>query len=383
MISKTGKQVKIPDDIGGFDDVPSEEWPPRWLKERHPEMFQAATAPKNGSSHLPAQPGGIIWNPRPISAMKGTAPGDYVMEGVTAPGKITLLSAEAKGGKTTFMCLLFKMREKGGVYCGAKVKPGPVVVISEEPEANWEFYRDLYGLKDHVQVIPLPFLGKPSEEQWERLIRQGVKALDSFKGGPAPLVVFDTLSHLWPLEDENANAAEAKVLMPLRQISEAGAALVLVHHFGSEKSGPRGGTELRGFPDLIADLHLAKPGDFLHPQRILRVRGRLQTAPSEVKIELKESGYIVVEGGIQAGTPGLWQILLSLLPAESPGLSAKEIRQKWPTKPAPPAKTLMNLLAAKWEEAGLSRSGTGKKNDPKRYWKMIPPAKEPSQEEST
>jgi hypothetical protein len=330
-----------------------------------------ATGPNDSSPKAP-QGGGTIWRPVPISQLKRVAPPDtWTWEGILAPGKITLLSAEAKAGKTTLLSLLYKRMATGGSFCGTTVSPGGVIVVSEEPPDIWLDRRDALALGDHLQVLPMPFVIKPTRRDWERIIDEAVQAL---KQTPAALVVWDTLSHLWWVPDENDNAKEAAALMPLRLLSSTGAAVCLVHHFGAEKTGPRGGTELRGFPDLLADLHLSKPNDFVDRRRVLKVRGRLQQMPSHLVIELNKAGddYLVVEGAINGGQIGVWPTLTELVPAQPPGLAAKEFQEQWPSKPAPQAKRINEALAENWQPAGWVRSGGGTKNKPYRYWRPDP-----------
>jgi hypothetical protein len=308
----------------------------------------------------------------PISQLKRVAPADsWVWHGILAPGKITELSAEAKAGKTTLLSLLFQRMGSGGSLCGAKVWPGKVVVVSEEPADLWIDRRQRLALGDHLSVLPMPFVTKPTQRDWEKMIHEAAQAL---KDNPADLVVWDTLSHLWWVPDENNNAMEAAALMPLRQLCATGAALLLIHHFGAEKNGPRGGTELRGFPDLLAELHLYKPNDFVNRRRILKVRGRLALAPCQLVIELNEAAddYQVIEGALNAGQPSLWATLTALVPDQPPGLSAKGFQEKWPKKPLPKVKKINEALAENWQPAGWKRVGTGKKNDPYRYWRSTP-----------
>lgn len=339
-------------------------------------LLAGPTTGQNDSSPQGGQGGGIIWKPVPISQLQRVVPPDtWVWQGILAPGRITLLSAEAKAGKTTLLSLLYQRMASGGTLCGAAVFPGRVIVVSEESADTWLDRRERYGLGDHLEILSMPFVTKPTQCDWERMIAEAVKAL---KQKPAVLVVWDTLSHLWWVPDENDNAKEATALMPLRQLSGTGAALALVHHFGAERNGPRGGTELRGFPDLLADMHLFKQGDFGDRRRVLKIRGRLQAAPSQLTIELNGAGddYTVLEGAIDAGKPSLWGILQALVPVQPPGLSAQQFRQQWPSQPAPLAKRLNGVLADNWQAAGWQRTGTGKKNDAYRYWRPIPAATE-------
>ncbi len=322
----------------------------------------------NGSARKGIPAGGPIWKPMPISQLQRVAaPDTWIWDGFIAPGKITLLSAEAKAGKTTLLALLYQRMAQGGTLCGSSVYPGRVIVVSEEPADFWIDRRERLGLGDHVEVLPMPFITKPTQDAWEHMIHQAARAL---KEEPAALVVWDTLSHLWWVVDENDNAKEAAALMPLRQLCSTGAALVLVHHFGAERNGPRGGTELRGFPDLLAELHLVRPGDFENRGRILKVRGRLQQLPRQLAIELNEEAddYQLLEGSTGPGPRSVWVRLQQIVPPDPHGWSAEEFLNSWPAHTTPKLSSINNALTQNWASAGWQRTGPGTKKGPYRYW---------------
>src|SRR5689334_6075598 len=119
-----------------------------------------------------------VWNPVPISELQRSArPDDWVWKRFIAAGKITLLCAEAKAGKTTLLSLLFKRMEAGGGLCGSEVYPGRVVVISEELPDTWIDRREKLGLADNLHVLSIPFLSRPSHKDWEAMIDDACQAL--------------------------------------------------------------------------------------------------------------------------------------------------------------------------------------------------------------
>jgi hypothetical protein len=173
--------------------------------------------------------------------------------------------------------------------------------------------------------------------------------------------------------------------MPLRQLSEAGAAVLLMHHFGSERSGPRGGTELRAFPDLLLDMYLANPTDPCNRRRTLKVRGRLVPTPGVVTVELNEEGtdYDVIDGDLAAGKPSQWTVLQGLVPGQPPGFSISEFLACWPAAGKPADTNVTNLVKRKWEGAGWQRTGQGGKADPFRWWDPNKPASDESASNSS
>jgi hypothetical protein len=57
-----------------------------------------------------------------------------------------------------------------------------------------------------------------------------------------------------------------------------------------------------------------------------------------------------------------------LLPAVAPGMTVDEILVGWQTEPKPDKRTLAGLLKIGAEHGRWRFTGTGKKNDPFRYW---------------
>jgi hypothetical protein len=308
------------------------------------------------------------WNPVPISQLQPVSPPDsWLWQGLIAPSRITLLCAEAKAGKTTLLSMLFKRMESGGSLCGAPVQPGRVIVVTEEHTDIWIERRDRFGLTDNVRVLSTPFLSRPTQTDWERLL---ARAEDALKTEPAELIVFDTLTHLWPVTEENDNGMEATALMPLRRLGkDLKTAQQLVHHFGSEKKGPRGGTELRAFPDMLIDFHLYTPDDFQDRRRKITTKGRLLPYPTSAVVKLNDTGddYAVLEGSLTTGSISFASTLQDILPTSPPGFSWQECHDAWPPpKPAP--ERLRKHLDRNWQSSGWHRTGAGIKGDPYRYF---------------
>src|ERR1019366_8578741 len=115
-----------------------------------------------------------FWKPIPASQLKSAPEGiDWVWEGVVARGRITLLSAQAKAGKTTLLSLLIREMGNGGSLLGCKVDRGNVVTVTEESQTDWSIRRDNLGLGDHAEFICIPFISKPTPLDWLDLLRQG------------------------------------------------------------------------------------------------------------------------------------------------------------------------------------------------------------------
>ena len=85
----------------------------------------------------------------------------------------------------------------GTAFCGQEVTPATVLYITEESEPRWAKRRDALAIGDNVHFIYRPFKGKPSVTKWLAFIEH-VRAEAERIG--ADLIVFDTLSALWPVQ---------------------------------------------------------------------------------------------------------------------------------------------------------------------------------------
>jgi len=114
---------------------------------------------------------------------------------------------------------------------------------------------------------------------------------------PRCLVIIDTLSRHWGIEDENDNAKVERVLDPIIALARTTtAAFCLVHH--TRKSGgtggvaARGGGALAGAVDIVVELTRFAKSDTSSKRR-LDCYSRWDETPSKLVIELGDDGYTV------------------------------------------------------------------------------------------
>src|SRR6266545_1735077 len=175
------------------------------------------------------------WRIEPLPGLElpeGQDQEEQLWDGYLAAYRISILGAESKAGKTTLLCLLYREMIVGGELCGSGVQPGNVVVFSEEPAHEWIKYRDYFGLAGNVAVGCMPFAGcNPTLREWQHFIDEGVRYL---RANPVRLVVLDTLTHLWGVEDENNAREVTKALKLLERLTACGTSVLIVHHFGND-----------------------------------------------------------------------------------------------------------------------------------------------------
>jgi hypothetical protein len=309
--------------------------------------------------------------PVPASALKQADEAEeWVWDGYLYKRSVTLFSALWKGGKTTLLAHLLHATGGGGSLCGRAVQPCRVLTVSEESGGLWAKRRDTLGIGDHAFFLPRPFWTKPSPDQWLAFVlflRQRVEK-DGFG-----LVILDTLGSFWSVARENEASEVQAALMPLRMLTDAGAAVLLVHHFrkgdGTEATASRGSGALCGFVDTILEFRRYNALDRKDRKRVITGYGRYAGTPDEVVIELSEDGKTYAAHGDrhEVGQAERLKIITGLLPADEPGVTAEELYDAWKAEPKPAKRTLASDLRHGVEGERWTVTGAGKKGDPFRY----------------
>lgn len=305
-------------------------------------------------------------DPMPISEAKVSAEGSWLWHGFLSHKTITLLTALWKSGKTTLVAHLIKNMDEGGEFCGLKLSQATVLYITEEHESRWAERRNQLGLKDHIHLLVRPFKGKPRMDEWLRFMDH-VEACQ--KKRQTDLIVFDTLSNLWPVRDENDAAGVGAALMPLHQISEK-SALWLLHHNrkgdGTEATASRGSGALTAFVDTIMEFRRFDASLHSDRRRVLRSYGRYDQTVPEVVIELGDNGYVQLGEKATVRSVDLINEVYAVLPTEQPGITIADIYAGLDS--TPDKRLLLKCLHAGVERGALAKTGKGVKGDPFHFW---------------
>ena len=108
-------------------------------------------------------------------------------------------------------------------------------------------------------------------------------------------MVFDPLTGLWCVKDENDSSQVIEAIMPIRE-SLGCAAGILSHHprkgDGTEATASRGSGALTGWVDTILELRRFDPADKTSRRRVLTAYGRDTDVQGEMVVELTGSGYV-------------------------------------------------------------------------------------------
>jgi hypothetical protein len=310
---------------------------------------------------------------------------DWAVDGLLAFGFITLLTGLWKCGKSTFLSWMIHAMGSGNPFIAA-IARSKVLVISEEGAGLWARRRDEIGFTDEIQFLCKPFRGRPSKTEWEHFI---VWVAEGVRDGKFRVVIFDTISSMWPCDNENDASKVIAAMNPLHHLTEAGAAVLLVHHprkgDGTEGQASRGSGALPGFVDTILELRRYEPENAKDCRRTITGLGRFDETPAEMVIELTTAGYRAVGSKADAKQSDRMAVIRSMLDEQREGvkLTVDGIREQWNSDivPKPGLRALTYDLKQGWIDNLWQREGGGVKNDPYLYF-PFPHLRPPTVQES-
>lgn len=295
----------------------------------------------------------------------------WIWEGYVARGQITLFTAMWKSGKTTLLAHLLSKRKEGGELLGQVVAAGRTIVVSEEAAMFWSSRHRLLDFGDAASFVLRPFMRSPTRTDWESLLSH---VLGTCKEQGADLVILDPIATLMPAQIEGDAARALDALQALRRLTEAGVAVLLVHHprKATSKAGAtaRGSGVLSSFVDIILEMYSVRPDDPAHRQRRLLGFSRDAATPRSRLIELSAdmTAYVIAEEAPPDDWPEWEAVCLALEAADHP-LTRAEIIEQWPTSfPCPKSLTLWRRLDAARDRGWVRREGAGTRSDPHRYF---------------
>src|SRR5205085_11831315 len=81
----------------------------------------------------------------------------WLWNGYLFPGDVTLLTSQWKAGKTTLLAGLLRQLGQSDTFLGRSLRPGRVLVVSEESHAQWAQRLRQMPVGPHVQLLARPF----------------------------------------------------------------------------------------------------------------------------------------------------------------------------------------------------------------------------------
>jgi len=319
--------------------------------------------------HAPVTQFQELW-PADLDRIAGPIP--WLWTGYLARGSLTLLTSPWKAGKTTLTAALLARLAGGGLLAGQPVAPGNAVVVSEESQQQWAERARRFDFGSHVCFLCRPFRARPTPTDWLALLDH-ILGLHARHG--LALAVIDPLASFLPSRTENDAGLMLEALLPLQKLTTAGLGVLLLHHPRKQPSadgqGARGSGALSGHVDLLLELQYYSTTDPADRRRKLLARSRFTQTERQLVIELNDAGTDWHNlGSIEQTEFGNgWDQLGAILLEATEKMTRTEILEAWPAAPPPPSlPTLYRWLERAVSLALAHREGTGKRNDPHRYW---------------
>jgi hypothetical protein len=268
----------------------------------------------------------------------------WLWQGYLARGHVTLLTSQWKMGKTTLLAVLLGRMAAGGTLAGLDVAAGRAVVVSEEGNDLWEPRVRRLGLGRQVCLLSRPLAGKRTLAGWLDLL-DFVGELHRQHG--LALVVIDSIGELLPAGAERGAGAMLEALLPLRRLTEAGVAVLLLHHprkgACADGQAARGSGALAAFVDVLVEMHWYTRGAEADRRRRLVGWSRLEGTPRQLVIELNAEGTDYLAHGDFAEDeygPG-WEALRAVLGHAPDKLTREEILRAWPEGEGAPSRVAL------------------------------------------
>jgi len=279
---------------------------------------------------------------------------DWLWNGYIARRNLSLISSWPKIGKSTLLFSFFQSFFASEEFLGLPTAAAPTVLLTEEPVPLLRQRRDALGLA----TAPLHILPLQPGLSWPRCIAYIKGKIVNGCG----LVVIDTFSRFWGIDDENDAAKVNRALDPLFILTRTHDVAILgLHHTrkagGPGGSGVRGSNALTGAVDISIELGRVHPYDKT-PRRRLESISRYDETPGTFLVHLTNSGYELLDEQVDATEQRLMAIV-----GESAGISAGDLADELMMG----ERNVQRLLTEMSGRGILDRTGSGSGSSPFLY----------------
>lgn len=301
-------------------------------------------------------------------------PTEYVIDDLLPTGSLTLLSAREKVGKGLLTidlaaCVAFEQP-----FLDRATRGGTAIYVAAEESIGLVKERVLarVGTRRDAPLLVLPLNGWTDA----RLRLDDPAAMQMFANmieeHQPSVAILDTLRELHD-RAENDSDEMGPLIRPVRQIAHSTDTAIVLNHHQNKLNGYRGSTAILAACDQEWALHRTDGDDAPMPTAMLTVKGRFGPK-TVVYIRLGERGrWELTTPPVHVGDAGLRARILSFLRASPGGQTAEAIAHGLPD-PKPSLKTVQNAISAMLQETPppFAVTGTGRKNDPRRYQHKTP-----------
>lgn len=203
-------------------------------------------------------------------------PANVIVPGIAAAGRVTMLAAREKMGKSTLMAYAAAQMSRGGHIWEQKTTACRVLWVGlEESPADAVTRFIAMGADPNMITIVTRLGGEGGLNQ----LRAEIEA------AKPDLVIVDSLAaYAKGIEDENNAVACTALLTPLVDfVHDSGVALVLLHHANKSGTGYRGSVAIGAAMDMILEMHPVERDQSL---RRIEAKGRFRIDSYEVRYDV-------------------------------------------------------------------------------------------------
>jgi KaiC/GvpD/RAD55 family RecA-like ATPase len=293
---------------------------------------------------------------------------EWIVPGLLPRGILALLSAYPKKGKSTLVSQLAVAVAQGKPFLGRGTQQGSVLYIVAE-ERQDDVLRRLrdFGMTDTDPIVL--WSETASDGQGERGELQ-----EFIREHGIVLVIVDTFASYLLVKDETNNSDVTVRLKPYVDIAhDTEATILFVHHERKNQDGGDDGTRsIRGGGAILglADLSLQLQQEGGGTGRRLKIVGRYKGLPQSLKLDYQNDEYVSLGTTEEHTRKAQRDKIVAVLPTIGAGLTVQE---------AVKAVTGLKLSTARgalddaFTAGEVTREGAGKKGDPFRYRRIVPP----------
>lgn len=247
---------------------------------------------------------------------------DWILYPWIARGALTLLTAPAKTGKTTFLLDLIAAQQHGVPFLGQTMRRAPVLYITEQSPAIFKAQADLAGLVVPDTLVYLQARYRLLSLTWEQ---QQAIVLEAVREHGIESCYYDTWSGLagFDAEGENDSSLARSRIDALAPILAEGCGIIIAAHQGHARisgsptpiTAARGSTGLGDGVDQALWLRHPVKGKPAHSRR-LWAEGRFLDSPTNsveiIRTTPNGHGGTYPKGGKNAPNTAKWSYVSEL-----------------------------------------------------------------------
>lgn len=173
------------------------------------------------------------------------------------PGNKTILAAREKTGKSTLVLAGVAAVTRGKSFLGEPTEQQKVLWLTEEPLST--LAQRAVAMQVEPQNLVVVQMGQDPKQQLK-------KALQRFS---PQIVIIDTLYRFAGVDDENDASGWYPTLLQFDEVTQSGAALLIIAHMQRHGEEYRGSSAIGGHVDAILEMKRPKDGE-----RLRRISGK-------------------------------------------------------------------------------------------------------------